>query len=115
MDAALGQVCSLLSDMHMDVDAYGLGNLDTLKKSLLLASFNQPTQVVGSIEITKQTSTEPAQTPELGLQPFFEKTHHFTQLAFSHSFRGKVSCQKEIVRKETKQTTFERETINTKL
>ena len=42
--------------MHMDVDAYGLGVLDTLKNP-----FNQPTPLVGSIEITKQTSPEPAE------------------------------------------------------
>lgn len=43
-----GLLGSLLPDMHMDVDAYGLGVLDTLKNP-----FNQPTPLVGSIEITK--------------------------------------------------------------
>lgn len=98
MDAALGQVCSV----HCSLiciwmwDAYGLGVLDTLKNP-----FNQPTPLVGSIEITKQTSPEPAEATApvvfffRGCNNFLKKHTILPSLLFHIPFEVKSRVRKK--------------------
>ena len=89
----------------MDVDAYGLGVLDTLKNP-----FNQPTPLVGSIEITKQTSPEPAEATApvvfffRGCNNFLKKHTILPSLLFHIPFEVKSRVRKKMFeRKQSKQ------------